>query len=128
MLGTRNSSVERESISDDDVEEEGHAWWTGHKPEFMLELRYKNGDKAVYSYGDLRGAKFGKVLTLFFDTATITIVGKGLGELLSGLRRHCVRYIQQHHADPMFERNRIQGGYVDTIEIKEPDLEALGKS
>jgi hypothetical protein len=27
----------------------------------------------------------------------------------------------------LFERNRITGGYVDTIEIKEPDLEALGK-
>jgi hypothetical protein len=27
----------------------------------------------------------------------------------------------------MFERNRVQGGFVDSIEIKEPDLEALGK-
>jgi hypothetical protein len=64
---------------------------------------------------------------LSFDTATITLVGKALGELLSGLRRHVVRYIQQHHVDPMFERNRIAGEYVDAIEIKEPDLEALGK-
>jgi hypothetical protein len=27
----------------------------------------------------------------------------------------------------LFERNRITGGFVDSIEIKEPDLESLGK-
>jgi hypothetical protein len=123
---SRNGNKESQTL-DDDIEEEGHAWFAGHKPEFMLELRFKNGDKALYSYGDLRGARFDKTLVLYFDTATITLVGKDLGELLSGLRRHVVRYVQQHHVDPMFERNRIAGGFVDTIEIKAPDLEALGK-
>jgi hypothetical protein len=123
----RNGNKEQQTL-DDDVEEDNHAWWAGHKPNFMLELRFKNGNKAVYSYGDFRGARFGKELILYFDTATITIVGKGLGELLSGLRRHVVTYIQQQHVDALFERNRVTGGFVDAIEIKEPDLEALGKS
>jgi len=121
--------ADKEPTLEDDVEEEGHAWWAGHKPEFILSFRLKGGDEVVYSYGDFRGAIFqaGKSLILYFDTATITLVGKDLGELLSGLRRHCIRYIQQHHVDAMFERNRIAGGYVDIIEIAAPDLEALGK-
>jgi hypothetical protein len=121
-----NGKTEQQ-VLEDDVEEDNHAWWTGHKPNFMLELRYKNGNRAVYSYGDFRGAHFGKELVLYFDTATIALVGKGLGELLSGLRRHVVTYIQEHHVDPMFERNRVTGGFVDSIEIAAPDLEPLGK-
>ena len=67
------------------VEEDGHAWWAGHKPEFMLSFRLKGGNEVVYSYGDFRGAMFraGKSLILYFDTATITIIGKELGKLLS---------------------------------------------
>ena len=60
----------------------------------MLSFRLKGGEEVVYSYGDFRGAMFraGKSLILYFDTATITIIGKDLGELLSGLRRHRVVY------------------------------------
>jgi hypothetical protein len=126
-FGTRNGQTEQEQTSEDKIEEEGRPWWSGNRPEFMLEFRFVGGDRAVYSYGDFRGAKLDDVLVLYFDTATITIKGKSLALLLSDLRRHHVVYVRQQHVDSMFERSRVQGGYIDTIEIKEPDLEALGK-
>ena len=127
----RNGNKEAQTLEDDPpIEEEGRPWWASNRPEFMIELRFKDGDRVAYSYGDFRGVKFepGKTLVLFFDTATITIIGKSLETLLSDLRRHHVVYIRQQHVDAMFERNRITGGFVDSIEIKEPNLEPLGQS
>ena len=71
----REAGKEPQTLEDDedDIEEDGHAWWAGHKPEFMLSFRLKGGEEVVYSYGDFRGAMFraGKSLILYFDTATI---------------------------------------------------------
>lgn len=111
---------------EDDIEPDGQPWWSGVKPEFMLSVRFKSGDQVVYSYQDFRGAKLsGENLALYFDTAIVRITGKGLGTLLGKLRRHCVRYIQERHADPQF--GQVAGDFIQSIAIEKPDLEELGK-
>jgi hypothetical protein len=86
-----------------------------------------SGDEKQYPYIELGGVRFNrsKGLKLYFDAATVTIQGVALDKMTGILQEQRVKYVHEKHDTGASFKADKKEGYIETIEIGKPDLEAM---
>jgi hypothetical protein len=90
-------------------------------------VRFVSGDEKQYPYIELGGVRFNrsKGLKLYFDAATVTIQGVALDKMTGILQEQRVKYVHEKHDTGASFKADKKEGYIETIEIGKPDLEAM---
>lgn len=108
------------------LQEEEKPWKVSARPQFMLDLRFADGDSLAFQYHDLVATRPTRdVLTLHFYYATVKIRGRHLSELHGLVREHKAYAVLEKHQSEFAQDERKP--YIDRIEVDRPDMEALGR-
>jgi hypothetical protein len=112
------------ALRDEPLDQDRGAWVISSRPQLMLSLRFKDGNRRALSYTELCGTEYKKdVLALFFYQATIRMRGKGLDELADGVERQCAQIVREQHIAEF--RADEASRYIERVEIGQPNIEAL---